>query len=49
MTGTFNHLKALDNPALGLEGAEPAPERPSKIGCDPYATTIVLEKPKTRR
>lgn len=41
-TGTFNHLKALDNPKLKLEeSAEPTPEAnsspPRKEGYNPYA------------
>lgn len=49
-TGTFDQLKALDNPALSLEGdagaAKPEPAR--KVGYDPYATGV-FEKPKLRR
>ena len=48
-TGTFDQLKALDNPALTLEDvATPEPEPPRKVGYDPYATGV-FEKPKTRR
>jgi hypothetical protein len=48
-TGTFDQIKALDNPALSLEGEKPpAPEPPRKTGYDPYATGVG-EKPKTRR
>ena len=48
-TGTFDQLKALENPALALEEAAPtASEPPRKIGYDPYATGV-FEKPKTRR
>ncbi len=46
-SGTFEQLKALENPALSLEEA-PAPRAPepaSKTGYDPYATGV-FEKPK---
>ena len=46
-SGTFEQLKALENPALSLEEA-PAPTAPepvSKTGYNPYATGV-LEKPK---
>ena len=47
-TGTFDQLKALDNPALSLEQqATSEPERPGKTGYDPYATGVFV-KPKTR-
>ena len=49
-TGTFDQLKALENPALTLEDA-PTPvaaEPPRKVGYDPYAAGAT-EKPKTRR
>ena len=46
-TGTFDQIKALDNPALSLE-EEPVPEPPRKTGYDPYATGV-FEKQKTRR
>ena len=46
-TGTFDELKALDNPALSLEDEEPAgPESSAKTGYDPYATGVFV-KPKT--
>ena len=47
-TGTFDQLKALENPALTLE-EEPAPDPPRKTGYDPYATEATLAKPKLRR
>jgi hypothetical protein len=48
-TGTFNELKALDNPALALEGeATPEPAPSPKSGYDPYATGVFV-KPKPRR
>jgi hypothetical protein len=49
-TGTFDQLKALENPGLALEElVTPAPsDPPRKVGYDPYAT-VVVEKPKTRR
>lgn len=48
-SGTFDQLKALENPALSLEDdAPPAPEPLSKSGYDPYATGVVV-KPKLRR
>jgi hypothetical protein len=48
-TGTFNLLKALENPALTLEGeAAPASEPFTKTGYDPYATGVFM-KPKTGR
>ena len=47
-TGTFDQLKALDNPALSLEQqATSEPERPGKTGYDPYSTGVFV-KPKTR-
>ena len=46
-TGTFDQIKALDNPAPSLE-EEPVPEPPRKTGYDPYATGV-FEKQKTRR
>jgi hypothetical protein len=49
VSGTFDQLKALENPALRLEEAvPPAPESPSKTGYDPYSTGV-FETPKTRR
>ena len=49
VTGTFDQLRALDNPALSLEtSAEPEPRRVAKEGYDPYATGV-FERPKTRR
>lgn len=48
-TGTFDQLKALENPALSLEEEpKPAPAPTRKTGYDPYATGV-FEKPKTRR
>jgi hypothetical protein len=48
-TGTFDQLKALENPALSLAEAAPPPaEPPRKVGYDPYATGV-FEKPKGRR
>ena len=50
-SGTFNELKALDNPALTLEGEaapEPEPGPSSKTGYDPYATGVFV-KPKSGR
>ena len=48
-SGTFDQLKALENPALSLEEkAPPAAEPAGKKGYDPYATGV-FEKPKTRR
>ena len=47
-TGTFNLLKALENPALNLEdNVPPEPEPPTKTGYDPYATGV-FGKPKIR-
>jgi hypothetical protein len=48
-SGTFDQLKALENPALALEddrGDEP--RRASQAGYDPYATGV-FDKPKIRR
>ena len=40
-TGTFDQLKALENPALSLEDeAEPEPQCPTKAGYDPYASGV---------
>lgn len=49
-TGTFDQLKALENPALTLEEDRAAaePRRASHDGYDPYATGV-FEKPKIRR
>jgi hypothetical protein len=47
-TGTFDQLKALDNPALSLQDeTPPAPEPSGKTGYNPYATGASV-KPKTR-
>jgi hypothetical protein len=48
-TGTFDQLKALENPALVLE-TDPVeePRRASQQGYDPYATGT-FERPKSRR
>jgi hypothetical protein len=50
LSGTFDQIKALDNPAIGLESEAPsAPEQSlRKTGYDPYATGV-FEKPKPRR
>jgi hypothetical protein len=49
VTGTFDQLKALDNPALSLEADQaPEPRKAAKDGYDPYATGV-FERPKTRR
>jgi hypothetical protein len=49
VSGTFDQLKALENPALSLEGEAPTtPELPGKTGYDPYATGVFV-KPGTRR
>jgi hypothetical protein len=51
VSGTFDQLKALENPALKLEDrskAEPEPEPSRKVGYDPYATGV-FQKPKPRR
>ena len=49
-SGTFEQLKALENPELSLEEPEaPAAPEPSRTtGYDPYATGV-FEKPKRRR
>jgi hypothetical protein len=49
-TGTFDQLKALENPALSLEDpATKPPDTPTrKTGYDPYATGV-FEKPKKLR
>ena len=49
VTGTFDQLKALDNPDLSLAD-EPAPEprKTAKEGYDPYATGV-FERPKRGR
>jgi hypothetical protein len=48
-TSTFNELKALDNPALALQGDAPAQPEPSKTtGYDPYASGVFV-KPKIGR
>jgi hypothetical protein len=52
VSGTFDQLKALDNPALSLEEEAPAAapaEPPRKVGYDPYATQGANKKPKVRR
>ena len=49
VTGTFDQLKALDNPDLALAAeAAPAPRKIAKEGYDPYATGA-FERPKGRR
>jgi hypothetical protein len=49
LTGTFDQLKALDNPALSLEAEpEPEPRKGVKEGYDPYATGV-FDKTKVRR
>lgn len=47
---TFDQLKALDHPALGLEEPAPevAPEPSRKVGYDPYATGV-FPRPKKPR
>jgi hypothetical protein len=48
-SGTFDQLKALENPALRLEEeAAPEPQPPSKTGYDPYSTGV-FPKPKLGR
>ena len=51
-SGTFEQLRALDNPALSLEeevvAPPPEPEPSREAGYNPYATAVV-EKPKARR
>jgi hypothetical protein len=48
-TGTFDQIKALDNPALSLEDdPKPEPEPSRKTGYDPYATGV-FPKPKLVR
>jgi hypothetical protein len=48
-TGTFNELKALENPALALQGETPSQPEPSKTtGYDPYASGVFV-KPKIER
>ena len=51
-SGTFEQLRALDNPALSLEeevvAPSPEPEPSREAGYDPYATGVVA-KPKARR
>jgi len=48
-TGTFNELKALENPALALQGeAPPQPELSKTTGYDPYASGVFV-KPKIGR
>lgn len=47
-TGTFDQLKALENPALTLaDDATSKPQRPSEHGYDPYSTGM-FAKPKLR-
>ena len=49
VTGTFNELKALENPALALQGEVPPQPEPSKTtGYDPYASGVFV-KPKIGR
>jgi hypothetical protein len=49
VSGTFDQLKALENPALTLEDAAPPEvEPPTKTGYDPYATGVFV-KPKVGR
>jgi len=49
VSGTFDHLRALDNPTLALEDETPPEAEPtSKTGYDPYATGV-FPKPKLRR
>jgi hypothetical protein len=46
LTGTFDQLKALENPALSLESeTKPQAESPTKSGYDPYASGVYV-KPK---
>jgi len=46
VSGTFNQLRALDNPTLALKDeTPPAPEPTRKTGYDPYATGV-FPKPK---
>ena len=49
-SGTFDQLRALENPELSLEEPEApaAPEPSRKTGYDPYSTGV-FEKPKARR
>ena len=48
-SGTFDQLKALENPALSLQDTAPAaPEPAAKVGYDPYSTGV-FEKPKKLR
>jgi hypothetical protein len=49
-SGTFDQLKALENPELSLEEPEapPAPEPSRETGYNPYATGV-FQKPKARR
>ena len=49
-SGTFDQLKALENPELSLEEPEapPAPEPSRETGSNPYATGV-FQKPKARR
>jgi hypothetical protein len=43
-TGTFNELKALENPALALQGEAPPQPEPSKTtGYDPYASGVFVK------
>jgi len=49
LSGTFDQIKALDNPALSLQtDATPEPESPTRTGYDPYATGVFV-KPKISR
>ena len=50
-SGTFEQLRALENPALSLEEeveVQPEPEPSRETGYNPYATGT-FEKPKPRR
>jgi hypothetical protein len=51
-SGTFEQLRALDNPALSLEeeveAPPPEPEPSREAGYNPYSTGV-FEKPKARR
>ena len=48
-TGTFDQLKALENPALSLEDdVRDPPKRPAESGYDPYSTGV-FATPKIRK
>jgi hypothetical protein len=50
LTGTFDQLKALENPALSLENeAEPPLQPPTKSGYDPYASGVYVKPKKLGR